>query len=107
MKRYSFVVGGTSDRGPEALILDGCQIICQTSLAVAGKVCNALNRPTDPQNDVERVMMLHAIVKEQHQMLAQMIDSRERDQFTGKESDDSKRARQLLEMAGQIANGAA
>lgn len=107
MKRYSFVVGGMSDRGPEALILDGCQIIGQTSLAVAGKVCNALNRPDSPQSDAERVMLLHAIVTEQHKMLAQMIDSRERDQWTGKESDDSKRARQLLEQAGQIAQGAA
>ena len=45
MNRYSFVVGGTSDRGPEALILDGCQVIGVTSLAVAGKIVAALNLP--------------------------------------------------------------
>lgn len=107
MKRYSFVVGGTSDRGPEALILDGSQIIGQTSLAVAGKICESLNRSASPMVDADRIACLHSIVVEQYLMLAQMIDSRERDHWTGKESDDSKRARQLLERAGQIVQGAA
>lgn len=107
MDRYSFVVGGASDRGPDALILDGCQVIGACSLAVAGKIVAALNRSGEPQTDTDRLRCLHAIVVEQHKMLAQMIDTRERDQFTGKQSDDAKRALQLLEMAGKIANGAA
>lgn len=107
MKRYSFVVGGTSDRGPEALILDGCQVIGIVSLAIAGKVTAALNRSDAPLSDTDRIRRLHDIVVEIYKMTAQMIDSRERDQWTGKESDDSKRARQLLEQAGQIVQGAA
>lgn len=106
MKRYSFVVGGTSDRGPEALILDGCQVIGSCSLAVAGKIAAALNRSDEPLTNADRLRCLHAIVVEQHKMLAQMIETRPRDEWTGKESDDSKRARQLLEQAGQIVSAA-
>ena len=106
MDRYVFVVGGASERGPEALLLDGCQVIGIVSLAVAGTVCAAMNRTDKLLSDVDRVRRLHDVVVEQHKMLAQMIDNRERDQFTGKQSDDSKRALQLLEMAGKIANGA-
>ena len=107
MNRYHFSIGGASERGPEALIFDDSQIIGIVSLAVAGKVCAALNRSTDPLTGADQVKRLHDIVVEQHRMLAQMIDVRPRDKFTGKVSDDAKRSLQLLEIAGKIANGAA
>jgi hypothetical protein len=73
------------------------------SLSCAGEIVRDLNDAQAPTANPAQVDRLHDVIVELYAMLHQAIGSRERDSFTGKESDDSKRARQLLERAGQIA----
>lgn len=89
------------------LLVDGSMHFGEVKTAYAEWMLKLMNRSEELFASKALLSEMYAVVLEQNNMLAQMIDSRERDQFTGKESDDSKRARQLLEQAGQIVQGAA
>ena len=105
MTPWTYVLGGNSNRGPRALLLHDGAIVGEVSMAVAGGIVDALNAAEATHATPDQLQALHEVVTELYAMLKQCIDSRERDGFTGKESDDSKRARQLLDMAGRIIQG--
>jgi 3-mercaptopyruvate sulfurtransferase SseA len=102
---WAVVTGALSARGPEAVLLRKGGIVGAVSMAYAGEIVQALNDAETPKNSGAATVRMHEVVREMYAMLRQHIDTRERDQFTGKESDDSKRALHLLEQAGHIAQG--
>jgi hypothetical protein len=102
---YNYVLGNNGARGPEALLLRANAVVGSVSMAYAGDIVAACNAAIECPADRGQVSALHDVAVELYAMLRQAIDTRERDGFTGKESDDSKRARQLLERAGAIASG--
>ena len=100
------VLGYKGQNGTRHFLVDGRLIFGEVSTAYAERVVTAMNRAHEPISGLDAIAALIEIIVEQNNMLAQAIDSRERDQFTGKQSDDSKRAMQLLARAGEIASKA-
>ena len=105
MTAYAYTLGNVTARGPEALILRNGSVVGCVSMAYAPESVDRLNAASSPEATPNQRDGLHEIILELHAMLTQAIESRERDGFTGTESDDSKRARQLLERAGAICHG--
>ena len=99
------VTGCVTARGPEAVLLRKGAVVGVVSMAYAGEIVKALNDALAPGGQGPQAIRMHQVVVELYAMLSQAIESRERDAFTTKESDDAKRARQLLERAGRIAQG--
>ena len=96
MSAYSYVNGGTRERGLEALILLDGQIVGQASMAVAPRIVQALNRQEITVAD--RTDELVEIVREFHRMLVQRC----RPAPGERPVDDFVRAGQLLHRAGEL-----
>ena len=96
MSAYSYVNGGTRERGPEALILLDGQIVGQASMSVAPRIVQALNRQEITVAD--RTDELVEIVRELHRMLVQRC----RPAPGERPGDDFVRAGQLLQKAGEL-----
>lgn len=83
-----------------ALLLNGSAVVAErVSLAVAGSICEAMNRAEIPESTSERCAALHRIVVELYGILDLRLDTAEAEGRSVK--DDRRRARQLLELAGQ------
>lgn len=106
MNQITSVLGMSGRNGTKHFLVDGGLIFGEVSTAYAERVVTAMNRMHEPIAGLDAIAALVQIVVEQNNMLVQAINSRERDQFTGKQSDDSKRAMRLLELAGEIASKA-
>lgn len=106
MSEITSILGMNGRNGSKHFLVDGGLVFGEVSTAYAERVVTAMNRTHEPITGLDAIAALVEIIVEQNNMLAQAIDSRERDQFTSKQSDDSKRAEQLLARAGEIASKA-
>jgi hypothetical protein len=106
MSEITSILGMNGRNGSKHFLVDGGLIFGEVSTAYAERVVTAMNRTHEPISGLDAIAELVKIIVEQNNMLVQAVDSRERDQFTGKQSDDSKRAMQLLARAGEIASKA-
>lgn len=105
-KKVVAVAGLGEDHGFSHYLTHDGNVFCAIAGAYAPWAVDGMNRVDRPLKGSDALAALMRIIVEQNNMLVQAIDSRERDQFTGKQSDDSKRAMQLLARAGEIASKA-